>query len=124
MKMPAQGGGVSKVVSVEFDDFELLPGASIERFDAEATWNVIGTVDHWGHAQYRAYFTVRLTKGQYKVASMKVKTHEPMNNRVSLRCLSDQPMPEISLNHPDATSVTFFQYPILQAKIPSYLGEK
>lgn len=81
LAMQEQGGAVAHVRSVEIVDgrSEPLPAAEAGggAFAYRCTWNVEGTVEHWGHVhsrtnQYRARFVVRPHDGQWKIDAMEV----------------------------------------------------
>jgi hypothetical protein len=60
--MREQGGAVAKAQGIDIQSTEVLPGEG-SAFRVRATWQVTGTVTHWGHAHqrvntYTAIYTV------------------------------------------------------------------
>jgi hypothetical protein len=65
LELANQGGARAKVKSVELQDIQLLPGEAPQGFRADVTWNVNGSVGHWGHVhsrqnQYQAELDIRV----------------------------------------------------------------
>jgi len=88
LRMEELGGGISRVESVELLEKEIteLSGQPRAIFEITATWNVSGTLEHWGHIhsrtnQYRARFHIEGLADGWRI------THfEPLNQKlVSLK---------------------------------------
>jgi hypothetical protein len=81
LELENQGGARVKVKDVEMLDAttESLPGE--QGFVAHCTWNVSGSVGHWGHIhqrtnQYEARFTVKVLEGAWKVTGLELLQEE------------------------------------------------
>ncbi|NCF19220.1 MAG: hypothetical protein GWP63_13335 [Haliea sp.] len=77
LELANQGGARAKVKSVELQDIQLLPGEAPQGFRADVTWNVNGSVGHWGHVhsrqnQYQAELDIRVIDDRWKLTGMKV----------------------------------------------------
>jgi hypothetical protein len=80
LELANQGGARAKVTDVEIleADFRPLGGGG---FATHATWNVSGSVGHWGHThvrtnQYEARFDIHPIDGVWKISSMTVLQEE------------------------------------------------
>ena len=65
------------VESVELQEIDFLPGEVRNGFRAEVTWNVNGSVGHWGHVhsrsnQYQAELDIEVIDQRWKLTAMKV----------------------------------------------------
>ncbi len=94
LKVKEQGGAVARV-----DEVNLLDGGKSvipdlppnePAFGYQCKWNLIGTIEHWGHIhqrtnQYDAEFVVQLRDDAWKITSMKVIDEEPGQVKTSLR---------------------------------------
>jgi hypothetical protein len=93
-----QGGAVAHVQEVHVTKLE--PAATREHrvpqreggFGERVTWQVSGTVEHWGHVharvnEYTADLGVAPQGGTWKIVSMKVVRQSQVRNAVSLRTL-------------------------------------
>ncbi|MEM7454875.1 MAG: hypothetical protein AAF456_11050 [Planctomycetota bacterium] len=101
LKVKEQGGARSRV-----DDVQLVEGTKVERqsdsdgevadperepgFAYRCTWNLIGTIEHWGHIhertnQYDAIFEVELVNDSWKIVSMEVVDESQGPVKTSLR---------------------------------------
>ena len=61
----------------DMQDIEFTPADEASAFRALATWNVHGSVGHWGHVhtrsnQYRAELLIRAVDGRWKLVDMNV----------------------------------------------------
>jgi hypothetical protein len=81
LELENQGGARAKVKKVEVlgSETEALPGAP--GFEARGTWNVAGSVGHWGHIhqrtnQYEARLTVEAIDGVWKITGLEVLQEE------------------------------------------------
>ena len=77
LELANQGGARAKVKSVELQDIEILPADEPAAFRANATWNVNGSVGHWGHVhtrsnQYQAELLIQAIDGRWKLIDMNV----------------------------------------------------
>jgi hypothetical protein len=71
-----QGGARAKVKQIELVELAAVPGAEAG-FRATATWNVAGSVGHWGHVhqrrnQYRAVLDVAPGDGVWKLVDLEI----------------------------------------------------
>ncbi|MEZ4473999.1 MAG: hypothetical protein R3F60_25070 [bacterium] len=71
------GGAVARVDDVILGDTELLPPPDPDAaaFQLRARWQVVGTVEHWGHAHQRtnahqAVFTIDRRPGGWRITAM------------------------------------------------------
>ena len=81
LTLASQGGARVKVKNVELLDCRTKPAADHDSFTAHCTWNVTGSVGHWGHVherknQYHADFVIRNVDGQWKITNMEVLSEE------------------------------------------------
>jgi hypothetical protein len=77
LELVSQGGARAKVQSVEMQAIEILPADKPNSFRANATWNVNGSVGHWGHVhtrsnQYRAELLIEAVDQRWKLIDMNV----------------------------------------------------
>jgi hypothetical protein len=77
LELASQGGARAKVKSVEIQSLDVQPADGKGGFRADATWNVSGSVGHWGHVhtrnnQYQAELDIRVVDGRWKISDMKV----------------------------------------------------
>jgi hypothetical protein len=84
LELENQGGAQAKVKEVEMLEAEQRPLSSSEMgFAARSTWNVAGSVGHWGHIhqrinQYEAEFEVKAIDGVWKITSLELLQEERM----------------------------------------------
>jgi hypothetical protein len=81
LEIENQGGARAKVQSVEMLQVEAEPIGGEPGFVTECTWNVSGSVGHWGHIhqrtnQYVARLTVRAIDGAWKVTDLELLQEE------------------------------------------------
>jgi hypothetical protein len=77
LELANQGGARAKVQSVEMQVIEILPADEPNSFRANATWNVHGSVGHWGHVhtrsnQYQAELLIEAVDQRWKLIDMNV----------------------------------------------------
>jgi hypothetical protein len=77
LELANQGGARAKVQSVDMQALEIQPARQPGAFLAKATWNVNGSVGHWGHVhtrtnQYQAELTIQNVDNRWKLAGMNV----------------------------------------------------
>jgi hypothetical protein len=75
LELANQGGARAKVKAVELQEIEIQPDT--DGFRADVTWNVIGSVGHWGHVhtrsnQYQAELSIQAIDQRWKLTSMNV----------------------------------------------------
>lgn len=78
--MREQGGAVAKAQGIDVQAAEVLP-ASGSAFRVRATWQVTGTVAHWGHAHqrvntYTAVYTVDRRDGAWKFVAVEPEAQQ------------------------------------------------
>jgi hypothetical protein len=76
LELANQGGARAKVKAIEVIDLGAEAGPD-GGFVASTTWNVAGSVGHWGHIherrnQYRAKLTVRPVDGAWKLSDLEI----------------------------------------------------
>jgi hypothetical protein len=76
LELVNQGGARVKVKEIDLIEFE-AESANSGGFSATATWNVSGSVGHWGHVhqrrnQYRAVVDVAPVDGEWKLVALEV----------------------------------------------------
>jgi hypothetical protein len=77
LELANQGGARAKVQAVELQDIAITPGAVSGGFGATVTWNVVGSVGHWGHIhtrsnQYQAELSIQAVDNRWKLTGMNV----------------------------------------------------
>ena len=75
LELASQGGARVKVKSVKLEQAEFEPQA--EGFSATCTWDVMGSVGHWGHIhqrvnRYNAELNIQPVEGQWKIANLEI----------------------------------------------------
>lgn len=81
LELENQGGARAKVKEVEVLSAESEPLEGATGFAAQGTWNVAGSVGHWGHIhqrrnQYEARFTVEAIDGVWKITGLEILQEE------------------------------------------------
>jgi len=81
LELENQGGARAKVKEVEVLSAESEPLDGATGFAAQGTWNVAGSVGHWGHIhqrrnQYEARFTVEAIDGVWKFTGLEILQEE------------------------------------------------
>lgn len=81
LELANQGGARAKVKSVDVLDATSDPLDTGVGFRTRATWNVAGSVGHWGHVhqrvnQYEAELTVRDIDGAWRITDLEVLQEE------------------------------------------------
>ena len=77
LELASQGGARAKVKSVEVVGIGVQPGEN-GGLIAETTWNVAGSVGHWGHIherrnQYRATLNIEPVESVWKLTGLKIQ---------------------------------------------------
>ncbi len=77
LELANQGGARAKVKSVDMQAVEILAADQPGTFQANATWNVNGSVGHWGHVhtrsnQYQAELLIQAIDNRWKLIDMNV----------------------------------------------------
>jgi hypothetical protein len=80
LELTGQGGARAKVKEVNLLEIDTSPGKE-GGFVAEATWNVGGSVGHWGHIhtrtnQYKAQLDIRPVNGVWKLTGLEILLEE------------------------------------------------
>jgi hypothetical protein len=80
LELASQGGARVKVKEIDLIEFE-AKSANSGGFSATATWNVAGSVGHWGHVhqrrnQYRAELNVAPVDGEWKLVALEILEEE------------------------------------------------
>jgi hypothetical protein len=81
LELQSQGGARARVKQVELLKISAEDHGGDRGFIARCTWNVAGSVGHWGHIhqrtnQYEAEFEVRPIDGQWKITGMEILQEE------------------------------------------------
>jgi hypothetical protein len=87
-----QGGAVARVKEVKVTKSQAAADKVEGGFVERVTWQVAGTVEHWGHIhtrtnEYTADLGIAPQDGAWKIVSMKVVRQSQVRNAVSLRKL-------------------------------------
>jgi hypothetical protein len=78
LRISEQGGAVSKIEGVEILSGRQQAEPFVENgFPYRCKWNIVGTIEHWGHIhertnQYDALFEVKVVDGAWKIVAMDV----------------------------------------------------
>ena len=77
LELANQGGARAKVKSVEMQAIDITAADEANTFRANATWNVHGSVGHWGHVhtrsnQYQAELLIQAVDNRWKLIDMNV----------------------------------------------------
>jgi hypothetical protein len=80
LELQSQGGARAQVKQVELIDLSVVPAAG-RAFTAAASWNVAGSVGHWGHNherrnRYRAELEVAPVDGVWKLVDVTILEEE------------------------------------------------
>ncbi len=81
LELASQGGARAKVKQVEMYEVEAKKGRTGRGFSARCTWNVSGSVGHWGHIhqrtnRYVADLRIEPVDGVWKVTDLEVLEEE------------------------------------------------
>jgi len=90
--MEEQGGAVARVREVKVLKTESLESRSRAGFAERVTWQVEGTVEHWGHIhlrvnEYTADLEIEPAGGYWKITAMNVSRQSQVKTEVKLRGL-------------------------------------
>lgn len=90
--MQEQGGAVARVQSVKIVKTEPAAAKSQNGFAERVTWQVEGTVEHWGHIhtrvnEYAADLKIEPVGGSWKITAMNVARQSQVKSAVLLRKL-------------------------------------
>jgi len=90
--MQEQGGAVARVQQVKVVNTEPAEGKSKSGFAERVTWQVEGTVEHWGHIhtrinEYSADLTIESADAAWKITAMNVARQSQVKSAVLLRKL-------------------------------------
>ncbi|MEM9410373.1 MAG: hypothetical protein AAGA30_04625, partial [Planctomycetota bacterium] len=93
LRVSEQGGAIAKIERVNYLNGDFLPleneDNQIPKFRFRSQWELMGTVEHWGHIHerkndYDAEFTIELVGNDWKIVEMDVVdfAHGPVKTRV------------------------------------------
>jgi hypothetical protein len=95
LKVKEQGGAIARVNEVNLLDGQkssssISPDDEMPEFDYACKWNLIGTIEHWGHIherenKYDANFKIQLKDDAWKITEMQVNNEEQGVVKTSLR---------------------------------------
>ena len=78
LRISEQGGAVSRIENVEILSGQQENEPFVENgFPYRCRWNIVGTIEHWGHIhertnQYDAQFEIQIVDGSWKIVEMEV----------------------------------------------------
>ena len=90
--MQEQGGAIANVQNVKISSIKRVPNAGAT---FHCTWNVTGTVEHWGHIhtrenQYSANITLDITReGRGRISEFEVTNEKRVRFETGLRLFDD-----------------------------------
>jgi hypothetical protein len=90
--MQEQGGAVARVREVKIVKTEPSAGDGESGFAERVTWQVAGTVEHWGHIhtrvnEYSADLRIAPADGSWRIIAMNVSRQSQVKSVVALRAL-------------------------------------
>lgn len=95
LKVKEQGGAIARVNEVNLLEGQksrstINPDDELPEFDYTCKWNLIGTIEHWGHIherenKYDANFKIQLKDDAWKITEMQVNNEEQGVVKTSLR---------------------------------------
>ena len=95
LKVKEQGGAIARVNEVNLLEGQksrsaINPDDELPEFDYACKWNLIGTIEHWGHIherenKYDANFKIQLKDDAWKITEMQVNNEEQGVVKTSLR---------------------------------------
>lgn len=95
LKVKEQGGAIARVNEVNLLEGQksrsaINPNDELPEFDYACKWNLIGTIEHWGHIherenKYDANFKIQLKDDAWKITEMQVNNEEQGVVKTSLR---------------------------------------
>jgi hypothetical protein len=93
LEVQQQGGAVSRIDSVNVESGQpspLPPENNRPGFGYRSKWNLVGSVEHWGHLHqrtniYDADFTISLVDGAWKITAMRSLDEQQGPVKTSLR---------------------------------------
>ena len=92
LRMQEQGGAIANVQNVKISSIKRVPNAGAT---FHCTWNVTGTVEHWGHIhtrenQYSANITLDITReGRGRISEFEVTNEKRVRFETGLRLFDD-----------------------------------
>ena len=92
LRMQEQGGAIANVQNVKIASINPAPNT---RASFNCTWNVTGTVEHWGHIhtrenQYSARITLDISqKGRGRISKFEVTDEKRVRFETGLRLFDD-----------------------------------
>jgi hypothetical protein len=77
LELENQGGARAKVKEVTIIDGDYSAADGGAGFVSHLTWNVLGSIGHWGHIhqrtnQYEARFVIRVVNGEWKITDLEL----------------------------------------------------
>lgn len=95
LKVKEQGGAIARVNEVNLlegqkSSSSINPDDELPEFEYACKWNLIGTIEHWGHIherenKYDANFRIQLKDDAWKITEMQVNNEEQGVVKTSLR---------------------------------------
>jgi hypothetical protein len=94
LKIKEQGGAVARINEVNLLEGQPQPNedlpTNVPAFGYRCEWNLIGTIEHWGHIhqrtnQYDAMFRVELKDDAWKITQMQTLDEQQGQVQTSLR---------------------------------------
>jgi len=96
LRVREQGGAIARIKAITFTDTTPVPRTESDpntpwpAFALHATWQVAGTVEHWGHVherenQFEAVFSVKPINNTWKITRMDILGQQQKSARTTLR---------------------------------------
>ncbi len=93
LRMEEQGGAIARVSSTIIESTEIVDrrySKGSPQFTSHCIWNVVGTVEHWGHIhtrenQYEGHFTVSVVDNTWKITHLDVENETRIAFQTGLR---------------------------------------
>ena len=96
LRVREQGGAIARIKDITFTDATPVPRTEADQtnpwpaFAIRATWQVAGTVEHWGHVherenQFEAVFSIKPVNNNWKITRMDILGQQQKSARTTLR---------------------------------------
>lgn len=96
LRVREQGGAIARIKAITFTDATPIPRTESSpttpwpAFALRATWQVAGTVEHWGHVherenQFEAVFSLKPINNNWKITRMDILGQQQKSARTTLR---------------------------------------
>ena len=93
LRMKEQGGSIARIDEIKVLNTSVEPWQSPDHsvgFRCRSEWNLVGTVEHWGHVhqrvnQYEADFVVHQINGSWKIVDLQMINEEEGRIKTTIR---------------------------------------